>query len=88
MVWYEAVVAAFHDDEVCASVGAQDARWTALIADVMCDAHGQAAYPATLALSSLVDGLSIRLLVFPGDITHTQAAAIARTCAHQLLDGC
>lgn len=87
MVWYEAVVAAFHDDEVRKSVGSQDARWTALITEVMCDAAGRAAYPAALALSSLVDGLAIRLLVFPGDLTHKKATALARTYAHQLLDG-
>ncbi len=87
MVWHEAVLAAFHDDEMRTSVGSQDARWTALIASVIGDPHGQAAYPAALALSSLVDGLSIRLLAFPGDLTHKKAAAIARTYAHQLLDG-
>lgn len=85
MVWWEAVVAALHDDQVRTSIKAQDARWTAVIADVLCDAHGQA-HLAAAALSSLVDGLAIRLLVFPGELTHKKAAAIARAYAHQLTD--
>jgi hypothetical protein len=32
-------------------------------------------------LSSLVDGLSIRLLITPGDLTHEAAATIAREYA-------
>jgi AcrR family transcriptional regulator len=81
IVWIEAVVTAFHDDAVRKSVRSQEARWTALIGKVLTNEFGHVEPEAAVALSSLVDGLSIRLLITPGDLTHEAAATIAREYA-------
>jgi AcrR family transcriptional regulator len=86
-VWFEALASAVRDDEVRKSIAQHDERWLGLIADVL----RRAGVPprrvsnAALSLSSVVDGLAMRLLIAPGALTHRASATIARQHAAALI---
>jgi AcrR family transcriptional regulator len=79
-VWFEALAAAMRDEDVRETIAQHDERWLAVIAEMLRreGVPRRRLSSAAASLSSVVDGLVMRLLIAPGSLTHRAAATIAR----------